>query len=93
MEYCLLKLLSRAQTIRALQRQGVLAFVTATGAVLRADRCGKLPWLAACGAKLLAALVRACAAATSMPTECVGLWCSGQVLFAEQSPPAGQLRC
>lgn len=31
-EHCLLRLLSRTQTIQALQKQGVLAFVTATGA-------------------------------------------------------------
>lgn len=34
MEYCLLRLLSRAETIGALQKQGVVAFITATGAQL-----------------------------------------------------------
>ncbi|KAK9840965.1 hypothetical protein WJX81_002989 [Elliptochloris bilobata] len=29
-EHCLLRLLSRAQTIQALQKQGVVAFITAT---------------------------------------------------------------
>jgi len=52
-EYCLLKLLSRGQTICALQRQGVLAFVTATGSASRADRCWKSPLLAASGAAQL----------------------------------------
>ena len=33
-EYCLLRLLSRAETIRVLQKQGVVAFITATGAQL-----------------------------------------------------------
>ena len=34
MEYCLLRLLSRAETIMVLQKQGVVAFITATGAQL-----------------------------------------------------------
>ena len=43
MEYCLLRLLSRAETIKALQKQGVVAFITATGAQLLPQLPGPPP--------------------------------------------------